>query len=149
MTELSYEQALEKNGFFAGPPVGTSMLPLLREREDVVVIRPCKSARLLDVILYRRADGTTVLHRVVGVRSGSYVLRGDNQIINEYGVTDGQIIDRLNAFYRKGRAHDMRELPVRIYGAVWWGIFPLRWLTRTLRAPLGKLRRRLKRRKAE
>ena len=149
MTELSYEQALEKNGYFAGPPVGTSMLPLLREREDVVVIRPCKDVRLLDVILYRRAEGTTVLHRVVGLRRGSYVLRGDNQVKNEYGVTDDQIIGKLSAFYRKGRAHDMRELPVRIYGAVWWGIFPLRWLLRTLRAPLGRLRRSLKKQKSE
>ena len=149
MTELNYEQALEKNGYFAGPPVGTSMLPLLREREDVVVIRPCKSVRILDVILYRRADGKTVLHRVVGVRKGSYVLRGDNQVRNESGVTDKQIIGKLSAFYRKGRAHDMRELPVRIYGAVWWAIFPLRWVLRTLRAPLGRLRRSLKNRKTK
>ncbi len=149
MTELSYEQALEEKGYFAVPPVGTSMLPLLREGEDVAVIRPCKEVRLLDVILYRRADGTTVLHRVVGVRNGSYVLRGDNQVKNEYGVTDGQIIGRLSAFYRKGRARDMRELPVRVYGAVWWAVFPLRWLLRTLRAPLGKLRRSLKNRRTE
>ena len=89
------------------------------------------------------------LHRVVGVRSGSYVLRGDNQVKNEYGVTDRQIIGRLSAFYRKGRAHDMRELPVRIYGAVWWAIFPLRWLLRTLRAPLGRLRRSWKSRRTK
>lgn len=146
MTELSYEQALEKNGYFAGPPVGTSMLPLLRQREDVVVIRPCETVRLLDVILYRRADGTTVLHRVVGLRRDSYVLRGDNQVVNEYGVTDEQIIGKLSAFYRKGRAHDMRELPVRIYGAVWWAIYPLRFLCEPLRAPVGNLRRALKQR---
>ena len=146
MTELSYEQALEINGYFAGPPVGTSMLPLLRQREDVVVIRPCETVRLLDVILYRRADGTTVLHRVVGLRRDSYVLRGDNQVVNEYGVTDEQIIGKLSAFYRKGRAHDMRELPVRIYGAVWWAIYPLRFVLQPLRAPIGKLRQALKNR---
>ena len=149
MTELTYEQALERNGYFAGPPVGTSMLPLLRQREDVIVIHPCETVRLLDVILYRRADGTTVLHRVVGLRRGSYVLRGDNQVVNEYGVTDSQIIGRLSAFYRKGRAHDMRELPVRIYGAVWWAIFPLRRLYRALRSSLARLRRSIKNRKTK
>ena len=149
MTALSYEQALEQNGFFAVPPVGTSMLPLLREGRDVVEIRPCERVRFLDVTLYRRADGTTVLHRVVGIRNGSYVLRGDNQIINEFGVTDEQIIGRMSAFYRKERAHKMRELPIRIYGIVWWTIFPLRWAQRTLRARLGKLRRSLMARSAK
>ena len=143
MTELSYEQALEQNGFFAGPPVGTSMLPLLREQEDVVVTRPCTSVRLLDVILYRRADGQTVLHRVVGIRDGAYILRGDNQTVNEYGVTDGQIIGKLSAFYRNGKEHDVRELSVRIYGAVWWALCPLRRGERAIRSGLGKLRRRL------
>ena len=89
-----YEEALEKYGYFAGPPVGTSMLPLIRQAEDVVEIRPCKTVRVLDVILYRRANGDTVLHRVVGKRKSGYVLRGDNQIVNEYGVKDVQILPK-------------------------------------------------------
>lgn len=138
-----YEEALEKIGYFAGPPVGTSMLPLLRQNQDVVVIRPCETVRLLDVILYRRPNGDTVLHRVVGKREDGYVLRGDNQIVNEYGVTDAQIIGKMTGFYRQGKAHDARELPVRIYGVIWWLILPLRYAIRKGCAFLAKLRRRL------
>ncbi|MDO4846276.1 MAG: S24/S26 family peptidase [Oscillospiraceae bacterium] len=144
MTELSYEQALKQNGFFAGPPVGTSMLPLLRQREDVVVIRPCENVRFLDVVLYRRDDGQTVLHRIVGFRDGKYILRGDNQTVNEYGVPRERIIGKLSAFYREGKAHDMQELPLRLYGYVWWALCPLRKAERAIRSALGTLRRRLK-----
>lgn len=139
-----YEDALEKYGYFAGPPVGTSMLPLLRQDQDVVVIRPCETVRLLDVILYRRANGDTVLHRVVGKRNDGYILRGDNQIVNEYGVTDEQIIGKMAAFYRKGKAYEMRELPVRLYGVVWWLLLPLRYLIGKGRAFLGRLYRKLR-----
>ena len=144
MTVEHYEEALEKYGYFAGPPVGTSMLPLLREREDVVVIHPCKTVQILDVILYRRANGDTVLHRVVGKRNDGYILRGDNQVVNEYGVTDAQIIGKLSAFYRKGKAHDMQSFFLRLYGVLWWTICPLRCLVSKIRPILGRLRRKLK-----
>ena len=144
MTVRQYEEALEKYGYFASPPKGTSMLPLLREGEDVVEIRPCKTVRVLDVILYRRANGDLVLHRVVGKRRDGYVLRGDNQTVNEYGVKDAQIIGKLTAFHRKGKARDMRSLSLRLYGFVWWAIYPLRYAERAARALVGKLRRKLR-----
>jgi len=138
-----YEEALNEYGYFAGPPVGTSMLPLLRENEDVVVIRPCEAVRLLDVILYRRTDGNTVLHRVVGKRKDGYILRGDNQIVNEYGVKDIQVIGKMTSFYRKGKEYSMQEASVRLYGFVWWMIYPLRYMERSARGILGRLCRKL------
>ena len=138
------EDALEKYGYFAGPPVGTSMLPLLRQDQDVVVIRPCETVRLLDVILYRRANGDTVLHRVVGKRKNGYILRGDNQIVNEYGVKDMQVIGKMTAFYREGKEHSVQETSVRLYGFGWWLIYPLRYLERGVRGILGRICRKLR-----
>ena len=57
------ETALETLGEYVAPIVGVSMLPILKEGRDTVVIKP-KTERLkpLDVALYKRGDDF-VLHR--------------------------------------------------------------------------------------
>ena len=58
--------------------VGTSMEPKLH-RGDLVVLHEAASYRAGDVVAYRSALlNRTVLHRIVAVRGGHYVLKGDN-----------------------------------------------------------------------
>ena len=47
-------------------PRGVSMLPLLRQGRDAVVLSPLpERLRKYDVVLYRRRNGQYVLHRIV------------------------------------------------------------------------------------
>lgn len=57
---------------------GNSMLPLLRSGVDEVVVCPCRKEDLkpLDVVLFRHA-GRHVLHRIIKVEHGRYLMQGD------------------------------------------------------------------------
>ena len=120
MNEQTYRELLERDGYFIGPPVGTSMNPLLRMGRDVMVIRKCDRPRFLDVILFQREDGTYVLHRIVGRTRAGYTLRGDHQFCNEYGIRPEQIVGRMSAFCRNGKTISCKKLWVRLYGFSRW-----------------------------
>lgn len=95
-----YEQAIEKYGFFIATPIGTSMLPLLRERLDTVKLVAPTNIKKHDVVLYMRNDKTLVLHRIIRVHKDSFTMCGDNQCILEKHVKRSQIIAVMEGFYR-------------------------------------------------
>ena len=54
---MSIEEGLKKNGYHASTTVGYSMYPLLRDRRDNIVVRPCNGRlKKYDVPLYKRGD---------------------------------------------------------------------------------------------
>ena len=60
-------------------PKGTSMLPMLRQGIDSVVLSPLpKRLGKYDLPLYQRDNGQFVLHRIVAAED-SYTCIGDNQ----------------------------------------------------------------------
>ncbi|MBS7298307.1 MAG: S24/S26 family peptidase [Eubacteriales bacterium] len=82
-------------------PKGTSMLPMLRQNIDsVVLVKANRKLKKYDLPLYRRENGQFVLHRVVGVKNDSYTMCGDNQYVYEYGIKDEQILAIMEGFYR-------------------------------------------------
>ena len=99
------------------PIVGVSMLPLLRQDRDVVVIErsPGRFAPG-DVVLYR-SGGRYVLHRIIQTRPEDYVVLGDNCVAREYGITDRDILGLMTGFVRNGRTHEIRETAYRLYTA--------------------------------
>lgn len=111
------------------PPRGISMLPLLREGRDSVLLSP-KPERLrrYDIPLYRRDDGSYVLHRVVGLEGGGYNMCGDNQYAIERGITDEQIIAVVTKIRRGGRLFDVGHPIYRVWCALWCVSRPLRHL---------------------
>ncbi len=123
----SIEEQLLREGFYISTTAGVSMYPMLRNRRDRVVIRPVGEARLrrLDLPLYRRADGAYVLHRVIGVREGLYIIRGDNTYQKEH-ISDEQIVGVMTEFYRGERHVDATSRWYRLYAWLWQGIYPLR-----------------------
>jgi hypothetical protein len=121
-------EKLETGGKVTFTPNGTSMLPMLRDGEDVVVLeKPKGRLHLFDVPLYKRENGTYVMHRVVNYdRDGSYVMCGDNQFAYEHGIQDSQIIGVMTAFYRKGKPYSVDSLAYRFYVNLWFYIKPFR-----------------------
>lgn len=90
-------------------PMGTSMLPMLREgRDSVVLSPPPKKLRPFDLALYRRDSGAYVLHRITAVGQ-TYTCMGDNQFISEHGLRHDQIIALVTGFRRNGRDHTVTE----------------------------------------
>ena len=112
---IDIEATLESEGVYVSTTSGVSMYPMLRDRRDTVVVTPT-SQRLkkYDVALYKRGD-SYVLHRVIKVLPDSYVIRGDNCIAKEYGITDRDVLGKLTAFYRKDREVNMQSAPYKLY----------------------------------
>lgn len=110
-------------------PKGTSMLPLLRQGIDNVVLSPLSGKlKKYDLPLYQRADGSYVLHRIVKAED-TYTCIGDNQFIFEPGVRDDQMIGVVTAVYRGDRRWEVTSLSYRLYCCVWHITrFPRRYL---------------------
>ncbi len=95
-----YRTELEKNKILAFVPGGNSMWPTLKNRHQSVVVE-IKKDRLsrYDVALYQRENGTFVLHRVMQVIDGGYIMCGDSQYTLEK-VKEEQVFGVMLGFYR-------------------------------------------------
>lgn len=126
-------------------PRGTSMLPMLRQEVDSVVLSPItEKPRKYDIPLYQRENGKYVLHRIVG-EGETYTCMGDNQQIPESGIRYDQLIAVVTAFYRGERKRSVTNLGYRLYCRVWYHCRHLRKFERRclgwLRRKLGKLKK--------
>lgn len=139
-------ETVESGGSMRIYPRGISMLPMLRQGIDSVVLSG-KGERLkkYDIPLYKRADGSYVLHRVVKIAENGYICAGDNQIAVERGVKHDDVIAVVTAFSRGGKAHDVSEFRYRFYCVAWNLTRPARRIWRKIKRAVGKLPRREKR----
>ena len=129
MNEIgNIEQQLREGGVYVSTTVGYSMKPMLRNRRDRIVVVPKGEERLKkwDLPLYRYPDGRYVLHRVIAVRDGYYIIRGDNTYQKEK-VPFEWILGVVTEFYRGDRHVTADKKSYRTYAAVWQGIYPLRY----------------------
>ena len=80
MNKSSFEEQLEKNERLIYTNKGDSMMPLIKQDRDLVVIEPVHDRlKKYDVPLYKRDNGKHILHRVLKVRRDDYVMCGDNR----------------------------------------------------------------------
>lgn len=95
-------EKLSSGGTVQIPITGTSMLPLLVQGRDSVILAPAAEIKVNDIIFYKRDDGHFVLHRIIGNDGKGYILCGDNQWVKEYGITDRHIIGVVTEIIRDG-----------------------------------------------
>ncbi len=120
--------------------VGTSMLPLLRERQTHATISPLTEARRGDIILYIRKNGALVLHRCIKADDACYYMRGDHTYGLE-SIRKEQAIGVVTHIYRKDKYFDVQtNAAYKLYAALWGAIYPFRWLMHRCRMMLGRLR---------
>lgn len=132
--ETIIKDVLDSGGEFQMFPKGSSMLPLLREKIDsVVLVKPQGQLKTGDILLYKRSNGQYVLHRIVKVNQNSYELCGDNQIQIETKVSDTDIIGVVGYFYRRKKKITNRNLIYKCYKFLWKSFI--------LRRIAGKIRR--------
>ena len=85
METIAYEELLARDGQVTTHVVGTSMLPLLHNRQSIVTVESVDRVppRRGDVVLYK-VNGTYILHRVMRIQGGDYLIRGDNTWVMEH-----------------------------------------------------------------
>ena len=142
------EEVLQGGGEFRLYPKGTSMLPLLVQGKDSVVLRrridsvdaPLKKH---DIAFYRRTGGQFVLHRVMKIASdGTYVMCGDNQTAMEQGIAPNQIIGYVCGIY-KGEEYLSLDSPKYKRYVRFWTFMPYRRTVRFLKRGLRFIKRKL------
>lgn len=143
MINSTFEEVLAKNGKLIYTNVGDSMMPLIRQDKDLLVIEPVHGRlKKYDVPLYRRDSGQYVLHRILKVRREDYVICGDNRWKKEYGITDRHIIGILTGIVRDGKTISVTDKKYLLYVHVWCDFFPIRAILICIRNKLKKIRRR-------
>lgn len=121
-------------------PKGTSMLPMLRQGIDQVVLSPLpEKLKKYDLPLYQRNNGQYVLHRIVDTAEGTYVCMGDNQFVKEPGIRQKQMIAVVTAFYRNGKCYEVTQWRYRLYCRVWYHTRYLRQICRKGKCLLRRL----------
>ena len=122
---VSYEELLARDGQFVYTVRGISMLPLLRQRRDLIHVVRSQSAacRKYDVVLFprpRRGGGNDyVLHRIIKqLEGGAYWIVGDNCITGDT-VPGKNILGVMTAFTRNGKTIPVTDPWYRLYVALW------------------------------
>ena len=121
----TFEELLRRDGKLVYRTKGVSMPPMLRQDRDLVMIEPPQGRlRPRDVALYRRGKDY-VLHRVIRVEDGYYLIRGDNTYALEK-VPEKAVLGVLTGFVRKGKQHRVTDRGYLLYVRVWCVLYPLR-----------------------
>ena len=136
------EETLARDGKLYYTIKGVSMLPMLHQGRDIVVICvPEGRLKRLDVALYRRGK-QYVLHRVIHVTEWGYLIRGDNTYALEK-VPEQDVIGVLKAFTRKGKSCSVEDRGYLRYARFWCAVYPVRAVLISCRRRLGRIARKL------
>ena len=102
---------------------GTSMMPLLRQGKDSVVLVAPNNIQKNDILLYKRANGQFVMHRAIKIKKDEYIMCGDNQYEHERGIKKENILAKVKGIYRgddyfetdnrEYQKYIKRKLPIR------------------------------------
>ena len=144
---VTFEELLEKDGYLVYTNVGFSMMPLLRQRRDIIEIhkKGTERCKKYDAVLYKRGD-EYILHRVLKVRPHDYVICGDHNYWREYGITDDQILGVMTRVIRDGKSIYPTDWKYRLYVHLWCDFYHVRaaiLLAKTLFRAAGRRLKRL------
>lgn len=139
-------ESLNDGGQFSMVTAGTSMMPLLRNRRDtVVLLKPTGRLSRYDIPLYKRDNGQYTLHRVLKVCELEYHICGDNQLTIEKGITDDQVIAVVSKIIRNGKSIDLKKsVGYKFYLFFWCRCFFIRFVLLKFRGLISRIKRALK-----
>ena len=101
------EEKINEEGKVIFTPKGVSMLPTIEgDVDSVSLVKPTFPLKKYSIALYKRESGDYVLHRVVGKKNGTYIMRGDNQFDKEKGIDESQIMGVVKTYTHNGEVYD-------------------------------------------
>ena len=124
------EEILTSGGTVELTVTGRSMEPMLHDGVSRVRLAAPRKLRRGDLPLYRRADGSYVLHRITAMGADGVTCCGDAQWTLERGILPENILAVTKAFDRgDGRWMSVDSVRYGVYWRVWLALRPLRHLT--------------------
>lgn len=123
------EEILTSGGTVELTVTGRSMEPMLHDGVSRVRLAAPRKLRRGDLPLYRRADGSYVLHRIMAMGADGVTCCGDAQWTLERGIPPENILAVTEAFDRgDGRWMSVDSVLYSAYWRVWLALRPLRHL---------------------
>ena len=111
--------SLTRDGRYISVPKGISMRPMIVQGRDAVLVEAIKDKpKRYDLVMYTRGEENGVIHRVIHRYDDHYIICGDNCWRLEY-VRPEQIKGIVTRFNRKGKWHEINELPYQLYVHLW------------------------------
>ena len=126
---LTFEEVLETKGYLVYTNVGTSMMPLLRARRDIIEIRKKGPGRCrkYDTVLYKRGR-RYILHRILKVLPEGYLIAGDHCTFVERDITDDLILGVMTKVIRNGKTIIPDNIWYKMYVHLWCDVYPVRMI---------------------
>ncbi len=119
-------EPLESGVVFPLLVTGSSMLPFLKHKRDTVWLVKSTEYRHGQILLFRRINGTFVLHRIRKIfPDGSMLVNGDAQSWCET-VSPEQAVAVVCAVTVRGKKRDCSSLFMRCRDALWYPTRPVR-----------------------
>ena len=106
-----------------------SMYPIIRPKQDEVIIEPLKSSEQLrrgEVALYRRDQSVLVLHRIFRHRDGQVFMVGDNHCEIEGPLREDQFRGILVGIQRSGKVISVKNPVYFVLSRLWLSLRPVR-----------------------
>lgn len=124
---MSFEEVLEENGSIIYTNIGFSMMPLLRQKRDIIEIQKNSTGRCkkYDAVLYKRGD-RYILHRILKVLPDTYVIAGDHNTFLDPPVTDDMILGVMTRVIRDGKSITPDNFWYKVYVHLWCDFYPIR-----------------------
>lgn len=136
----TFEEVLRERGQLIWTNVGVSMMPLLRENRDLMVITAKGEERCkkYDAVLFRRPEvngrGAYVMHRILKVNpDGTYWIVGDNCVSGET-VPEENVLGILTQVVRDGKTINVTDKGYLCYVHLWCDFYPVRFFLLRSRA---------------
>lgn len=146
----TFDKLLNKDGYIVYTNVGYSMMPLLRQKRDIIEIKKKEPGRCkkYDVVLYKRGL-RYILHRILKVLPDGYIIAGDHNTFLEKDVTDDMILGVMTRVIRNGKTITPDNFWYKVYVHLWCDVYPvrmkiIRWKYRVI-GILRAVKRRIKR----
>ena len=143
----TFEELLQKDGHFIYTNVGYSMMPLLRQKKDIIEI--CKKdvdrCKKYDVVLYKRGN-RYILHRIIKVLPDKYYIVGDHCTKLEKDIKDENIIGIMTRVIRNGKTITPDNIWYKLYVHLWCDFYPIRFLLIRIKGFINRCLRFVKRR---
>lgn len=115
-------------------PGGISMLPLVvAGRDSVVLEKVPEKLKKYDVVLYQRRSGMYVLHRIVGIKNGKYVMCGDNEYVREGGIGHDAIKAYMTMVIRKKKEVSVKSFRYKLYSMVRVKSQHIKWIMKRIK----------------
>lgn len=121
-----FEEVFNNNSYVKFNVTGFSMYPLLRSGIDTVALVKKSEISKYDILLYKREDGSYILHRVVGRKNNKLCMAGDFETTVEFPVAEKQVIATVESFCRNNKYISCRNLYYRLYSFFWVLVLPKR-----------------------